>query len=255
MQQVKDDVEGLKDETYLGDEFASFRKFGVVGDSLSVGYMTDSNNVVNQRNLPYSWGQVLARKNAQVCLNFGKSGITTTTWWTDSVCKDLLVLSENQCQAYIVGIGTNDVINESFPIGSMSDIDWSDYNNNANSFYGHYARILQLIRSVAPKAIIFVLTLPYPRADAAKNTAIRNICADAHLSSNVFLADLQADYNGLFKTIGDRYANDHHFTAAGYAAIAITLGVIISETIRKNSSVNAIKDIGFIPYGNNDVID
>lgn len=252
MQQVKNDVEGLKTETYIGDEFASFRKFGIVGDSLSVGYMKNPlTSEITERNIQYSWGQVLARKNNQVCLNFGKSGATTTSWWTDSLCKPKLVLPENLCQCYVVGIGTNDTITT----GSMADIDWEDYDNNAESFYGHYARILQLIREVAPSAIIFTFTIPYPRESSAKNTAIREISSDAHLSSNVFLIDLSVDYNDFFKAINDKYGYASHFTAAGYAAIAKANGAIISKAIRKNYNSDVIKSIGFIPYGNNDVIE
>lgn len=49
---------------------------------------------------------------------------------------------------------------QSYPVGDAeTDIDTSDYNNNAETFAGYYGGIIQRIKSVQPKAVIFVATL------------------------------------------------------------------------------------------------
>ena len=228
--------------------FSSFRKFGVVGDSLSVGHMTDpETSQVLYRNIYYSWPQYLARSIGNVALNFGFSGATTGTWWTNQTNgRTLLEQSENLCQCYIVGIGTNDT----GAIGSLTDIDWSDYNNNADTFYGRFARILQFIREVAPKAPIFVLTLPYPRESESKNTAMKAIVNSGNISL-AYIVDL-VEYNSYFENkIADHYYN-YHCTAIGYKYCAVVNNLALSETMEAN--LGDFENIGFIPYGSNDVI-
>lgn len=240
--------------------FASIAKFAVVGDSLSVGHMTNPvNDVVTTRNLPFSWPQILARKNGQKCLNFGFSGASATTWFTNTQfnCPQDLANPDNLCQAYIVGLGANP---DSGGVGSMSDIDWNNRDNNASSFYGQYARILQLIRSVAPNAIIFCLTLPYPRESSAINNAIIDIATNEHLSSNTFVVDLtkstkilQDDIVGAYVSPGtySKFYYNSHFTAPGYAMCAKMIEDAISRVMGNNASSDAIQSVGQIPYADN----
>lgn len=227
-------------------DFSAFKKFGVIGDSLSVGYMSNTDN----RNIWYSWGQYLARSVGNTCLNFGFSGATCQSWWNSSVHGKIEVeQEENLCQAYIVGLGTNDNV----AIGSMDDIDWQNYNNNQSTFYGQYAKILQYIREKASSAPIFVFTLPYPRIDANKNTAITEIVQSKNIA-NVYLVDLNSlEYDYFFKSILPKYANNGHFTAIGYKHCATMINIAISNVIRQN--LNDFKNIYSIPYGNNDVIE
>lgn len=240
--------------------FASIAKFAVVGDSLSVGHMTNPvNDVVTTRNLPFSWPQILARKNGQKCLNFGFSGASATTWFTNTQfnCPQDLANPDNLCQAYIVGLGANP---DSGGVGSMSDIDWNNRDNNASSFYGQYARILQLIRSVAPNAIIFCLTLPYPRETSAINNAIVDIATNEHLSSNTFVVDLtkstkilQDDIVGEYVSPGtySKFYYNSHFTAPGYAMCAKMIEDAIGRVIFENVSDPVIQSIGQIPFSDN----
>lgn len=225
----------------LNKSFSAFLKFGVVGDSLSVGYTGND----DQRNIDYSWGQVIARKYGVTCANFGKSGATTKSWFTDQYCYSEIIKAENMCQAYIVGIGTNDTIDSSFPIGSSSDIDLSDSSNNADSFYGWYGKIIQTIISVNPTAKIFCFTIPYPRIDSDKNTAIRTICT---LFNNVYLVDLATQYNDLFTddNITD-FAYAGHFSPGGYANLADINMYALSETIKEYA--DEFTEIDDIPFG------
>lgn len=261
-----EDSISLNENSIIDSPFLGIYKFGVIGDSLSVGHMTNPiNNEVNSRNIQFSWGQILARKNGQKCLNFGFSGATATTWFTNTTykCSEELSKSENLCQVYIIGLGAN---GDAGGLGSFSDIDWDNRDNNAQTFYGQYARIIQLIREVAPQAVIFCLTLPYPREDKSKNNAIKQICSDEHVSSNTFIVDL-TQYNDILQKyiVGDnegeapktynKYYYNWHFTAPGYAMCAELIQKAISAVMNQNANNDVMLSVGQIPFGSNNVIE
>lgn len=226
----------------INNAFSAFMKFGVVGDSLAVGYTADG---ITERNPEYSWGRILARRLGNICQLFAKAGTTTKNWFTDPYCYSELIKAENKCQAYVVGIGTNDTISASFPIGTTADINLSDSSLNADSFCGWYGKIIQTIIGINSTAKIFVFTIPYPRVDSAKNNAIRAI---SELFDNAFLVDLAKDYNDLFlsETVTD-FATNAHFSSGGYANLAVINNYVLSVTIRDNAS--DFINIPHIPYG------
>ena len=54
---------------------------------------------------------------------------------------------------YILGLGINDYYRNGIEyLGSVEDIDKSDYRKNANSFYGNYAHIISEIKLHSPGA-------------------------------------------------------------------------------------------------------
>lgn len=107
---VKNTVAELENKEHLFDntEFALFHTFGVIGDSLSVGHtVSEDGHLTEGRNIYYSWGQYLARRLGNYCLNFGRSGVTSKLWMSPSeqYCYPRLVDPNNLCQAYIIALG------------------------------------------------------------------------------------------------------------------------------------------------------
>lgn len=248
-------LERMKNVSFENSAFGSFAKFGVVGDSLSVGYIGDSSGVAHGRNIYYSWGQVLARRYGNKCLNFGFSGATTKTWYSHSTHgKVELVQEQNKCQCYVVGLGVNDDVTES-NVGSSSDINFSDYTQNADTFYGNYAKVIQTIMETAPTSYIFVFTIPKTdgtnRFSEIKNNAIKGV-VNALSSDRVFVIETN-DYSELFNL--DLITDNSymaHYTAIGYSNLATINSIMLSDCMNKNT--DKFKDIAFIPFGNNDVI-
>lgn len=246
-----------QDQDILVNSFRSIYKFGVIGDSLSVGHMANPvDEVITYRNLPFSWPQILARANGQKCKNFGFSGASATTWFTNTQynCPTDLSNPNNLCQVYIIGLGANP---DAGGVGSMSDINWSNPEQSEATFYGQYARIIQLVRSVAPKAVIFCLTLPYPRENSSINNAIKAIASDSHVSSNCFVIDLvkankilEDDIVGDYVSAGNysKFYYKSHFTAPGYAMVAKLMEKAVGEFMAENSDNPVIRSIGQIPY-------
>lgn len=239
------------------ETFATFRKFGVVGDSLSVSFMqnTEDTSQIITRAIEYSWGQILARKYGNICLNFGESGISTRNWITKF--SSILLTEGNKCQTYIIGLGANDISSEiGTGYGTVEDIDWNDYHNNADTLCGNYAKIIQMIHEFAPLAPIFLFTLGYPRAThsnvSSVNPTIRAVFTEAknHIDK-IYLCDLQNEYNSDYVWL-NQYDQNGHFTALGYRYVSVVTNKILCETMRKN--ISDFGNIGFIPYGSNDVI-
>lgn len=245
--------------------FSAYKKFGVIGDSLSVGYVAGGGN----RNIPYSWGQILAKRNSQVCLNFGKHGLTASTFFTENTDSanpysiyNAFLDSNNLCQTYIVALGVN---HDSGGVGTINDINWDNPDASKSTFYGQYGRLLCKIRQIAPSAAIFCLTIPYPREieSADYNTAIRAICADSHLS-NIILVEL-TDYNPtLMKDIvgdivttgtGEIHYKSGHFTPAGYAMLSEVIEDAVSKGMCTNAKLSCIEQLHKAPYGSNDVLE
>ena len=251
------------EELFIYDKasFSAFAKFGVCGDSLSVGHTRDASGTDHNRNIFYSWPQIVARDYGNVALNFGISGITAKGWLSDSKCYTRMVEPDNKCQCYIIGLGANDAENldiYSQGIGTTADIDFNDMSNNADSFVGWYAKIINAINTINPTAIIFLLTLGYTRDQSANgqniNQAIRNMSALSGFD-NVLLVDLST-YDDILKNnafYGQLWGG--HYSALGYANVARLIEFAISKVMNEYDNGRMLFEIPFIPYGSNNVLD
>jgi len=241
---------------FLTKEFTCVRKFTVIGDSMASGYYKESaSGAQHPRNIDYSWPQIMARRNGQIAINATRTGFDCKEWWTDQYgdCK-AKVTNNNRSQIYIMALGTNDYKDipdsEITPaiIGSSSDINVTDYNQNADSFWGNYCKILQYVHDVAPDAKIICCTIPQPRPTTAwKETAIREIASYSLFSSYVALCDLEKDYSDLSNNIvmtSEMWQD--HFTPGGYGNSAEFLTYAFSKTIQDNRDM--FINIPIIPY-------
>ena len=226
-----------------------FMNVGCIGDSLASGVAVSKNAageiiVDSENRYQYSWGQYLARMTGNEYYNWSRGGLRTDTWLTSDyaeACYD----GEHLCQAYIIGLGQNDNNHsKGADLGTASDIDIADYHNNNNTFYGRYAKIIQKIQEITPKAKIFVITDPNDSVNAnGYNTAIRDI---AGMFNNVYLIDMRAYMNtapcAALLQSQMRYG---HFNAVGYFLIAKMLMTYIDYIIEHNSDdFREIENIG-----------
>lgn len=238
------------------DLFKAFQRVGVIGDSLSVGYLYNKNTgTATTRALKYAWPKVAMRDaGGNYWLNFGTSGQSVLTWCSNATYgKVQLETANNKCQAYIIGLGENDQSDSdrNVPLGQPSDI-VDDYTQVATTYYGGYARIIQIIKHLNPTAKIFCLTNPRTGGNRAEyNVAIRYIC-DTYYSSDddVILVDLASNYGEKFNSgylPSDSTAiTGGHYSPAGYARIASIMETAISEAMQ--TKVASMWDIATIPY-------
>lgn len=224
--------------------------WGFVGDSLSSGEMEcyDENGdlvpVPECDFYDYSWGQRLCKLCGVEGYNFSYGGQTARGWITGYRGEEVETYPErcwkngsggavtNIKQAYIIALGVNDQISH-VTLGSKSDIDISNYENNADTFYGNYAGIIQRLRSVQPRCIIFTVTMPNDRGEGSEyNQAIRTITEMFDKSYLIDLETYAVDYKS--EQFRKRYYMNGHMNAAGYQYTAYLMNTYIDWIIRNN---------------------
>lgn len=237
---VGDFYKEYRDSLIYGDLVGAFQSIGVIGDSLSSGACSSTSGIPDIYQV--SWIQFMARKLGIKGINFSQGGLTTRTWFTSPNGYDKLINQDNKCQCYFIALGHNDAfrLGESY-IGSNSDINMEDDSLNADTFYGNYAKIIQTIKKIQPKAKIFVLTIPNAVSPLPLySDAIRAI---AEMFDNVYLLDIAKD--NLYKTqFMKTCIRNSHYNAVAYNVVANNMIALVSKFMYNN--INEFLDIEFI---------
>ncbi len=213
--------------------YTSFLKVGCIGDSLASGesYSNETGTLRAHDIYQHSWGQYMARMSGNTYYNFSNGGLTTRTFLSEqwmSVALD----GNHDCTAYIIGLGVNDAGSTyHVDLGSISDIDVNNYNNNADTYYGNYAKIIQMLKEHNSKVHFFVLTNPL--SNDSYNTAVRTIST---IFNNVHLIDLYTDYRALYES-GSFIAQNiraNHYNAIAYNYMAKILANAMCKLMYNN---------------------
>lgn len=211
---------------------AIIRSWGFIGDSLCSGEMEcfegETRKFVDM--YEYSWGQQICRLCGSEGYNYSNGG-QTAQGWIYSQERGWGKAKTNPHQAYIIALGVNDA-SQATKGNIETDVDFDNYENNANTFAGNYCGIIQRIRSVSQRSIIFVVSDP-------KNNELNDIIkATPSKFKNVFLIDLtsliplysNAEFNKKYKMNG-------HLNAAGYLFTAYMFMHYIDYIIQKNPTI------------------
>lgn len=223
-------LEVITDSTGMLDIFLHV---GCIGDSLASGesYYNDGGTSHALDLYQYSWGQYLARKTGNQYYNWSKGGESTKTWLQSSYATECFD-GQHLCEAYIIGLGQNDA-NYNYTIGTSADIDLQDYNNNADTFYGSYGKIIQKIKEVQPQAKIFVITDPNTTTDTkGYNAPIRDM---ANIFENVYVIDMrQYALKYMQSPVLISQLRAGHFNAYGYKVFSMMIGNYIDWIVTHN---------------------
>lgn len=224
----------LGEFAYMGSvSLAMFKKFGVVGDSYSSGsiYIMDDDGKLESSGMYYdlSWGQVMARKLGTTCTNFSKGGLSTRTWLTDDKGLPLLLATEPQ-DIYYLMLGINDRGAYNYVLtGSVADIK-ENCEENPDTFYGNYGKIICKIKEHAPDAKLIISTMARNDGSYAPfNKAIEEIAAYFDIPC------VKQHENEFFTS--DFYKNNivnNHPTAPLYSGMANELQKMFEQAIRDN---------------------
>lgn len=251
--------------SYYSELYKTFKRVGVIGDSLSVGYSghTGTYSKIIERNLVYSWPKCIGRDADSYWLNFGEHGMNVLTWCSSETRGKVQMEAENnKCQCYIICLGVNDSTptgSRHVDVGQASDI-VDNPDTVATTYYGGYARIIQLVKRRNPDARIFCSTIPDEQRSTANRTrykpyndAVRYIAGTYYTADdNVFLLDMATDYGDLFNTPGaplyiEQVGDNHvsHFSSVGYQMISKIYEEAISKVMLQNQP--KFMDIMYIP--------
>lgn len=155
-----------------------FATIGAIGDSYTSGGIYGVSGVSGGAYYKVSWPQILARKCGFDATNYSKSGMDVSAWLADSTYGLPALEGDTAKDLYIITLGINQEKQIADPtanasIGTTADIDLSDPSQNADTFCGHYGKMLSAIIAHAPDAKI-ILVQPL-LTSAEKLTAIANI--------------------------------------------------------------------------------
>ena len=233
---------------------AIFRTIACIGDSLSSGEFEsiDENGTRHYHDVyEYSWGQFIGRACGSKVYNFSQGGMTAKTYM--EVFADMKGYwdKDKLAQAYIIALGVNDVtkhLNGELELGSISDIDLEDYRNNAKTFIGYYAQIIQKIKTLQPRAKFFLVSPPSSGNMAEERTQKYKIVRDllqelTTVLSRTYLLDMFEYSPKRTKEFSDAFWLGH-MTPMGYLLAARMIESYIDYIIRKNPK--DFNQVGFI---------
>lgn len=200
-----------------------FRNVGCIGDSLASGFCVgkDSNgNDVGYGMLEFSWGQYLSRMTGNKYYNWSTGGLRTDSFLSSQFATECYD-GNHKCELYIIGLGQNDH-NKGTTVGISTDIDLNNYDNNNETFYGYYGKIIQKIKEVQPKAKIFACTDPLITMETrGYNNAIREM---GNIFDNVYIMDLYTYAKHIYSSswLNNMYRGGH-LNAMGYYICALII--------------------------------
>jgi len=230
-----------------------FRTIGVIGDSLASGELESyTEGFVGYHDFyEYSWGQYMARTLGNKIYNFSSGGMTAMEFVEAYAAKCGVYSYEKLCQAYIIALGGNDS-RRKFELGDVSRAFGENPSAENQSFLVYYARIVKSLKTMQPKAKIFLMTIPYqPQMEdelrlrrEAYNEGIRALAAKF---ANTYILDFEK-YAPPFDEKFKKTFFLGHMTPAGYWLVAKMVMSYIDWIIRNNSDDFA--EVGLIgtPY-------
>ena len=227
-----------------------FRTIGCIGDSISSGEFEsrDADGKKDYHDMfDYSWGQFLARFTGSKVYNFSRGGMRAD-WYLESFADEMGYWDPAlACQAYIVGLGVNDLLNHQKPLGTVDD---GFTTPDESTFSGCYQEILRRYREIQPDAKFFLSTIARgnPGWDATglvdgHAELIRQIAAKY---PNTYVLDMNR-YSPSWGEMYDRFFLGFHMTACGYAFTAQMFLSYIDYIVRMN--MQDFKEAGFIGTG------
>lgn len=243
------DEKPLENLVTNGGYTAIFRRIGVVGDSLSSGEFEsmDKNGSKGYHDcFEYSWGQNLARMCGSECINFSRGGMTAREYCESFADSMRFWDPRLACQCYIIALGVNDIHNAGQEIGTINDIK-EDYTQNAKTFTGYYAQIIQRLKKIQPRAKFFLMTMPKEegRRIREKTQAHRKILYDiAEYFDNTYVLDFYAYAPVYDDEFRKKFYMGGHLNPMGYVFTAHMVASYIDFIIRHNTE--DFKEVGFI---------
>ena len=235
-----------------------FNKIACFGDSLTAGQFEANNTGKTTYNTKtdFSYPTQMKRILNNTILTFGRGGacasnseisVSESHSWLN-IFQNSAFTDDNKCECYILALGTNDIgYYGTFDGNVETDIDTSNYNNNAKNSVGGYSTIIQKVIELQPKAKIFCCAIPNTRNSLETRTeANKKISAICDLFDNCYFMDFQTfgvqpDDVDEYKSI---YYLGGHMSSQGYYYWALQILSYIDYIIRNNP--NDFKQIPFI---------
>lgn len=245
-------IEGEKplDNIITGGGFCSiFRTIGCIGDSLSSGEF-ESCTLQGDNGFhdffEYSWGQYIAREAGINVYNFSRGGMTAKEYVESFAAMKGFWDEDKKCQAYIIALGVNDLLNVKSEMGTIDDIKIGARNSNGQNFAGYLGKIMQQLKTKQPYAKFFLMTMPKDEDEeknAIKEKHAKLLYEIAELFGNTYVIDLYK-YAPLYdEEFRRNFFLGSHMNAQGYILTAKMVMSYIDYIIRHNP-----EDFAQVPF-------
>lgn len=213
-----------------------FESIGAIGDSYTAGSTRNSAGTwKDYRNL--SWIATMGKRSGTEWKNYGHGGATTQSYLETTEFAS--ALSDTACDLYFFALGQNDG-NQELTIGTIADINDSDYTLNPDTFYGNYGRIIQQIKDHAPNAkLIMITNWVHGSTWTDYDVAIRAI-------ANHYSIPVIEPFNDYFfnSALYQNYKEYGHPTAMGYSSMGIAMERLFSKCVVDNPTYFKFATIG-----------
>ena len=230
----------------IDSNYVAFATIGVLGDSLASGASNYPPDGAADRK-DYAWGKFIEREHGISVSLFSSGGATTRSWLAQSYGLAALQAA-NMLDCYIIGLGVNDAysLGDAY-LGSVSDVHVGNEDENADTYYGNYSKIIAAIKTKSPRAKIFCITNPRGTnaTGIAYNEAVEDIVG---LYTNTYLIDLREDSFYTSPEFKSTWYSAHS-TAVGYKLIAQNIYNHLNDIIQEN--VKEFLDIQWIVNNHN----
>lgn len=227
-----------------------FQTIGFIGDSLLSGEFESRDAQGNPEYhdyYEYSWGACIGRKNGITARIFSRGGMTAKEYIESFADANRFWDPTNACQAYVIALGCNDLLNRKQDVGILADICAEDYRKNKDTFLGYYGAIIARLKEIQPRAKFFLITLPN-QGPSDVNSELRKAHQKAMYDlaeyyDNTYVIDLYQYgpvYDEFFRK---RFWLYGHMNASGYIFTAQLVDSYIDYLVRKNP-----EDFRMVPY-------
>lgn len=233
--------------------------WGFIGGSTSSGAFeyTEEGTTKFVDEYDYSIGQRFCKINGVEGYNFSQGGQYARAWCQGSGDRTWggAQKIENLKHAYVVDLGANDL--KYYEAGNLeTDVDFDNYENNADTFAGWIVGLVQRLRSVNPRCYIFFLTsrnyMYSDNSDYTKKAApiVRQLpeFLKGHFEYDRFYL---IDHNKYGQQYGSEYRpslmNGGHPSVIGYQHEAFVMNTLIDAVIREN--LDDFKEAMFVLNG------
>ena len=230
---------------------AIFRTIACIGDSLASGEFesikADGSHGWHDM-YEYSWGQYIGRMCGSTVHSLSRGGMTAKVYCESFADSNGFWNPKYASQCYIIALGVNDILNVKQELGSVKDVDFSDYKNNKENFAGYYAQIIQRLKQIQPRAKFFLMTMAKDGENDSRleekqaHSALLYDFADKF--DNTYVIDLlkyAPTYDEKFK---ENFYLCGHMNPMGYDLTAKMVASYIDYIIRHNPQ--DFKEVGFI---------
>lgn len=211
-----------------------FNSIGAIGDSYTQGavYNESGSWVGNATNQTFI-ATMAKRAGVQTVHNYGVGARSTRTYISDGSINNVLSATADEFYTFCFGINDLEQLGIDY-IGSITDINDTDYTQNADTFYGNYGKIIQMIKEYAPNSKMVLIGVYKPDTSSKKYSLFS--AETEKIAEHFGIPYINPFDDDYFSS--DFFKNDivkGHPTRMGYVGAGIAFERLFSECIKNNA--------------------